>query len=186
MCLRTEIEALILLVKDTKELLHEEDLKRIDILRLIGEDFDLLPETYVIFICESDVLGENKPIYEIDRRIKGSNALFNDGAHIIYVNGEIQDETSLGKLMHDFYCQEPDDMYYKELADRARYFKKTEGGRQKMCKIMEDMRDETAKVKSREIARNLLKIGKISLEEIAEATGLTVEEVESLRGTLTA
>lgn len=151
-----------------------------------GEDFDLLPETYVIFICESDVLGENKPIYEIDRRIKGSNALFNDGAHIIYVNGEIQDETSLGRLMHDFYCQEPDDMYYKELADRARYFKKTEGGRQKMCKIMEDMRDETAKAKSREIARNLLKIGKISLEEIAEATGLTVEEVESLRGTLTA
>ncbi len=152
----------------------------------IGDDFELLPETYVIFITENDVIGENKPIYEINRTIKGSNAIFDDGSHIIYVNGEVKDETALGKLMHDFYCTEPDEMYYNELAERARFFKKTEGGRQKMCKIMEDMRNEAVMAIKRENARNLLKIGKLSVEEIAFAIGLTVEEVEELKGTFTA
>jgi predicted transposase YdaD len=77
-------------------------------------------------------------------------------------------------------------MYYNELAERARFFKKTEGGRQKMCKIMEDMRNEAVMAIKRENARNLLKIGKLSVEEIAFAIGLTVEEVEELKGTFTA
>ena len=76
--------------------------------------------------------------------------------------------------------------HYNELAERARYFKKTEGGREKMCKIMEDMRNEAVVARNREVARNLLKIGKLSVEDIALATGLTVEEVEALKGTLTA
>ena len=44
--------------------------------------------------------------------------------NIIYVNAEIKDETPLGKLMQDLSCANPDEMNYKELADRARYFKK--------------------------------------------------------------
>lgn len=151
-----------------------------------GDDFELLPESYVIFITENDVLGKGEPIYEISRIIKGLNDIFDDGSHIIYVNGEVQNETALGKLMHDFYCTEPDDMYYNELAERARYFKKTEGGREKMCKIMEDMRNEAVAARNIEFARKLIARGKDTVEEIAELTGLTVEEVEALKGTLTA
>lgn len=35
-----------------------------------GEDFDKLPETFVIFITENDVIGKGKPIYRIERRIE--------------------------------------------------------------------------------------------------------------------
>ena len=31
--------------------------------------------------------------------------------------------------MHDFFCTDPDDMHYKELADKVRYFKEDEKGR---------------------------------------------------------
>ena len=31
--------------------------------------------------------------------------------------------------MHDFFCTDPDDMNYKELADKVRYFKEDEKGR---------------------------------------------------------
>ena len=48
--------------------------------------------------------------------------------YIIYVNGEYQDDSPLGILMHDFYCTNPDDMRFKELADRARHFKRSEEG----------------------------------------------------------
>ena len=34
-----------------------------------GEYFDKLPETYIIFITENDVLGANKPVYHIERTI---------------------------------------------------------------------------------------------------------------------
>lgn len=47
-----------------------------------GEKFSELPETYVIFITENDILGENRPLYTIDRTIAESGKLFNDGMHI--------------------------------------------------------------------------------------------------------
>ena len=49
---------------------------------------------------------------------------FGDGEHIIYVNGAMRsNDTALGRLMNDFYCTNADDMCYKELSDRVRYFK---------------------------------------------------------------
>ena len=91
-----------------------------------GTDFEELPETYIIFITENDVLGDNKPIYHIERTIRETGKLFPDESHIIYVNASYQDETPLGKLMHDFSCTNPSDMYYKILADKASYFKENE------------------------------------------------------------
>ncbi|MBQ3336494.1 MAG: PD-(D/E)XK nuclease family transposase, partial [Selenomonadaceae bacterium] len=79
---------------------------------LAGEDTNTLPETYVIFITEHDVLKMNEPIYFIERVIVGKEKFFDDGAHIVYVNNSIRDDTPLGKLMHDFACADPDEMIY--------------------------------------------------------------------------
>ena len=70
-----------------------------------GDQYQELNETYVIFITENDVLGENLPIYHFDRIIRETGKMFNDESHIIYVNSQIKDETALGKLMHDFPVQ---------------------------------------------------------------------------------
>lgn len=37
-----------------------------------GENFDELPETYVVFITEHDVIGNGRPLYKIERYISGS------------------------------------------------------------------------------------------------------------------
>lgn len=141
-----------------------------------GTEFEELPETYVIFITENGVIGYNKPLYHIDRVIKETGELFGDEAHIIYVNGTYRDESPLGKLMHDFSCTNPEDMYYKLLADKMRYFKEDEKGVEEMCKIMEDLIDS----EKREIALRMLKGGRLPIEEIAEYTGLMVDEVKML------
>ena len=47
-----------------------------------------------------------------------------------------------------------------------------------MCKAMEDMRNEAAKMKAVHIARLMLDGGKLSYEDIAAYTELTIEEVE--------
>ena len=107
-----------------------------------GEDYEQLNSTYVIFITENDILKRGLPIYHIDRTVKETGESFEDGAHIIYVNSQIKNETELGKLMHDFSCTNAEDMNYSVLADRVRYFKEDEKGVSTMCKAMEDMRNE--------------------------------------------
>ncbi|MBQ9273863.1 MAG: PD-(D/E)XK nuclease family transposase, partial [Succinivibrio sp.] len=52
-----------------------------------GQDFKVLPDSYVIFITETDVLKGNKPLYCIERMMMELKQPFNDGSHIVYVNG---------------------------------------------------------------------------------------------------
>ena len=145
-----------------------------------GEKYENLCESYVIFITENDIMKAGLPIYHIDRTVKETGELFGDESHIIYVNSQIKDESALGKLMHDFYCTDPKDMNYKILAERVRYFKEDEKGVATMCRVMEDMRNETAREERIAMAQRLLKLGKLSYEEIAETAVLTVEEGKAL------
>lgn len=82
-----------------------------------SEDYDKLPESYVIFITRDDVLKGDRLIYHMDRVVAETGKPFGDESHIIYVNGAYSDESPLGKLMQDFRCKNPDDMYYKLLAE---------------------------------------------------------------------
>lgn len=81
-----------------------------------GEDFDKLPETWVIFITENDVMGKGLPLYPIERCFLGIGERFEDGSHIMYVNSAYRGDTPIGKLMHDFSGTDAADMYYGTLA----------------------------------------------------------------------
>lgn len=146
-----------------------------------GEDFDHLPETYVVFITENDVMRKGKPLYQIERCILETSERFEDGTHILYVNGSYRDESPIGKLMHDFSCTNPSDMYYGVLADRVRFFKESKEGIAVMCKAMEDMRNQTLKEGMMEVALRMLKAEKYALDEIAAISGLSLDEVKKLK-----
>lgn len=151
-----------------------------------GEDFDNLPETYVVFITENDVMGKGKPLYQIERCILETDERFEDGTHILYVNGAYRDESPIGKLMHDFSCTDPSDMYYGVLADRVRFFKESKEGIAVMCKAMEDMRNQTLKEGMVNVAKRMLADGTLTLEKIAEYAGLSLDEVKKLNADKTA
>ncbi len=146
-----------------------------------GEDFDKLPETWVIFITENDVMGKGLPLYPIERCFLGSGERFEDGSHILYVNGAYRNDTPIGRLMHDFSCTEAADMYYGTLADRVRFFKESKEGIEIMCRAMEDMRNQTLKEGMINVAKKMLEDGTITLEKIAEFVGLSVDEVRKLK-----
>ena len=90
-----------------------------------GDDTEDIPDSYVIFITENDVMGKNQAIYHIQRYVETDEGkiLFGDGSHILYVNGKYRGNDEIGKLMHDFSCSNPDDMNYEALAKKARYYK---------------------------------------------------------------
>ena len=148
-----------------------------------GDDTENIPDSYVIFITENDVIKGNQPIYSVERYITiGENkVLFGDGSHILYVNGKYRGNDEIGKLMHDFSCTNPDDMNYEALAEKARYFKQNEKGVATMCKIMEDMRNEAALDNAKETAKRMIKDGEMSLEKIARyIPSLSMEELKEL------
>ena len=159
-----------------------------------GEPFDSLPETYIIFITKNDVLGYNRPISHIQRRINETEDIFQDGQHILYVNSKKQDDTKLGRLMHDLHCKEADKMYSNILATRVHQLKETEEGVNQMCQELEEiynegeqsgfLRGEQSGVqkgelkKARETTLALLEMG-MSAEQIAKAVNLSIETIQS-------
>ena len=102
-----------------------------------GHDYEELPESYVIFITENDVLNCNLPIYNIHRYIDQNLKCFNDGSHIIYVNSQIQDDTPLGRLMQDMYCTDPAKLNYKEFAPKMEFLKYSKEGEKEMTDILD-------------------------------------------------
>ena len=109
-----------------------------------GEDYNNLFDTYVIFITKEDVLGKGLPIYHVKRTIDETGDSFNDGSYIIYVNGELtNDNTALGRLVHDFSCLHSKDIYDETLKECVKRYKETEEGIQTMCTVMEELRIET-------------------------------------------
>ena len=135
-------------------------------------DTETLPETYVIFITANDVLGDGLPLYHIERTIRESAKLFDDGAHIIYVNGAYRGNDPIGDLMHDFSCKEADEMKSTVLAEKAKSLKEDTTEVAKMGKIMEEFaREERAEAREEmkiETASKLLEQKKMSESEIAD------------------
>ena len=100
------------------------------------------------------------------------------------MNGEYQDDSPLGILMHDFYCTDPDDMRFKELADRARHFKRSEEGVRSMCRMLEEMRDKvaekTAKENTAQIIYGLIKDGIITVDTAKAHFKLTDSDLKKI------
>lgn len=145
------------------------------------QNYKELPDTYVIFITENDYYKAGKPIYLIQNMNLTLSQPFGDGTHILYVNGEYRDDSDLGKLMHDFNCTNASDMHFPLLAEKTRYLKENPKGVSEMCKVMEDLRNESYAEgrleQARITAKNLREQG-LSIEQIASAIGFSTATVE--------
>ncbi|MBR2209056.1 MAG: PD-(D/E)XK nuclease family transposase [Synergistaceae bacterium] len=154
-----------------------------------GQDFKELPECYVIFITLNDVLGMNQTIYTIHKYIDGSMKPFDDGSHLIYINGSAKDDgTEVGKLVHDLRCTKADEMFYPRLAARIKFLKEDEEGVKIVSDYFEELRTKAIKQAHKKdmenIAIKLLQLGKLTVEEIARCSGLTLKKVQMLATTL--
>ena len=114
--------------------------------------------------------------------------------NILYVNSKKQDDTELGRLMHDLHCEEADKMYSNVLSARVQQLKETEEGVKTMCQELEEiynegeqsgfLRGEQSGVqkgelkKARETTLALLEMG-MSTEQIAKAVNLSIETIQN-------
>ncbi len=100
-------------------------------------------------------------------------------------------------LMHDLECADPREMHYRELRERVSYFKETKEGitdmENEFDRVLKNVRKESLDegidigVKRgrnegiKEVARSLIASGALPLSKVAECSGLTLQEVESIK-----
>ena len=101
-------------------------------------------------------------------------------------------DNPLGRLMHDFFCDRPEDMHYKILADRMQFVKNNEKGVKTMCRIIEEYAKEEAAIaekrgekrgKEKEKETRLLRVmatKKFTLKELAEMFEMSLKKVTAL------
>ena len=137
-----------------------------------GQEFSELRDSYMVFITQTDIFGYGIPIYTVNRRFEEIDVPFQDGSHIVYVNGSYKGDDAVGRLMHDFGCKESKDMYYPELAKGLKHFKE-EGGRKIMCEAVEKYAKSYAERKRIDVlyesVKNLMETMKLSAEQAMTA-----------------
>ena len=154
------------------------------------QPFKEMPDRYTIFITEEDKFGKGLPMYHVENVIKElDDEPFQDGGHIIYVNGEYRDPaTPVGQLMHDFACIQARDILNPVLRERVRYLKETKGGNAEMCELVEEYAEKRAKryAEEREMqvkmrnAKNFIDNTNLPLEDIAKCVELPLATVEEI------
>ena len=143
------------------------------------QQFKELKDAYVIFICQHDKFKKGKPLYHVDKIVRETGETFDDGAHIIYVNGKYRGKDDFGKLAHDFNCKKAKNFHFKTLADGVSHYKEGKG-RQKMCKSFEKLADKVADQREEQtkvsIVKSLMNNMKWTLEQALNASGIKGKE----------
>lgn len=129
-------------------------------------------------ITEHDVLEDGEQIYHIERMILETKKIFPDFEHIIYVNGSYKDESgsALSDLIHDFFCENPADMRHRQLAERVKFLKDNKRRVRKICKIIEDLQNESKKETLLDNIRNLMKDLNLTLQQAMDAFDIPADK----------
>ncbi len=144
-----------------------------------GANFKELPDVCMIFITERDFLGKNKTIYHIDRLIRETGEIINNGYSEIYVNTEIDDKTDLAEYMK--LLKSPlvhNNSRFPVISRLTAYYKNGEG-REIMCDVVKNYAEECVEERVIEIAKRMYDNG-ADVDFISKTTGLTVSQIEEI------
>jgi len=161
-----------------------------------GENYKNLKQSFVIFVCTFDLFGEGRHIYTFENRcIQNMGLGLGDGTTKIILNtkGIMDDVTPEMKRLLDFIDgREPGDDFTRELDRAVQSVRKNEKWRldymtlqmnyqEKYEQGMEQGIEQGIEQGNKQSALRMMKAGKLSPEEIALYTDLTLEQVHELR-----
>ncbi len=166
-----------------------------------GENYRRLKESYVIFLCLSDMFGKDLPAYKFENIcVQDKDIKLNDGAYKIFFNAakydkiKNKDEKAFFKFL---LGKSADNDLTQRIAEKVSRAKKNAAWRKQYMtweQEMEDLRQESfdegleigARKNAIDATTNLLRMNLGTPEQIAQASGLPLEEVIILRNSLSA
>ena len=165
-----------------------------------GTKFEKVPDVISVFISRFDLFASGRSRYHVDRVLRETGQVVDNGAMEIYVNAQIDDGTDIADLMKVFSEDAVYDDRFPNASERKRIFKTTEEGVRQMCEIIERNRREAAaealargraegraegEAKGRleekiQSARNFIKDGIVTLEKIKASGRYTDQEIAAI------
>ena len=129
-------------------------------------------------VLDSRMLQEGQRFKElnIDRYVRETGEIFEDGSHIVYVNGNYKGDDEIGQLMNDFHQTDPDNMHYEELAQGVKHFKEVEEGRDTMCEAVQEYAEKYALKQRTEDVKKLMESTGFTLDQVLDALKIQGEE----------
>ncbi|MCM1399325.1 MAG: Rpn family recombination-promoting nuclease/putative transposase [Clostridium sp.] len=160
-----------------------------------GGDYQDLKRSFVIFICTFDLFGKGRHIYTFENRcLQDYDIGLGDETTKIILNtkGTMDDVTpEMKRLLNYIDGQAASDAFTKELETAVKSVRSKEKWRieymtlemhyrEKYEEGVEDGLEQGAK----QLAIKMLKAGKLSVAEISEYSGLTIEQITELKAEL--
>ena len=163
-----------------------------------GESFKELKESYVVFICLDDPFGEEKPVYNFATKEVSGGRILNDRIHKVIYNAssfEKAENPNVRAFLEFLKSHTATDPLTKEIQTavdscknhqkwRAEYMLWKDQIREWKDEAREDgllAGERNAKI---EATKNLLKMNLLTVEQIAAAVQLSVEEVLKIKDSL--
>ncbi len=162
---------------------------------LRGEDYTVLNDSHIIFLCTKDPMSRGLPVYTFLETCKeDSDILLNDGTHKYFFNAaaaELSEDVEIRAVLNYIMNQEASDSFTERINQFVNRVKADEEARGEY--MIESLAIQDSKREGRkegiaegrqeaklEAARNLLKMKLGTFEQIAQAQGLPLEEVQKL------
>ena len=104
-----------------------------------GKKFADIPDVIEIYISKFDIFSKEKTIYHVDRVIRETGDVVNNGFTEIYVNAAIDDGSDIAQLMKIFVNDNAYDEKFPETSNRKRLFKENKDGGYTMNEELEKL-----------------------------------------------
>ncbi|MGP1434866.1 MAG: hypothetical protein ACTTKP_11370, partial [Catonella sp.] len=161
-----------------------------------GTKFEDIPDVCIIFISKFDIFKGGLPVYHVDKVVRETGEIIDDGLTEIYITTVKKDGSKVSKLMELFI---KDDAYNMEdfpvTSEIKTRFKISEGGRKEMNEMLEKIiKEEKEKSERRgekrgekrgaenekiRIAKDMKKKS-LPFSLIAEITGMSEKKIMAL------
>lgn len=126
--------------------------------------FKDVPSIVIVFITNFDLFNKGHALYHVDRVLRETGEIVENGLSEIYVNATIKDGSNVSELMRIFVnLKAYNDKLFPVVSGVKKYYKETEEGENIMCAITEEV---FAKGEAKGILR--------SIKNLVESLGVTV------------
>lgn len=130
-----------------------------------------------------DIFKKGKTTYHVDRTLRETKDVVDNGLYEVYVNTQIDDSSSTAALMKVFKSTKPvQDERFQRGCEKLREYKEGKG-RSTMCKLVEDYANmraaEEAQKTAKETARRAFAMG-LPIESVEQLVSLSIERLNTI------
>ncbi len=140
-----------------------------------GTKFKNVPDVCIVFISKFDIFKGKSPIYHVDRVVRETGAVVDNGFEEIYVNTKVRNGSDVSELMRIFVEDNAYRTRFPKTSEIKRRYKIVDGGGD-MGSAIERFKQEGRTEGQMEVFDKLLRKRIISYSEAADMADMTEED----------